>query len=111
MVGDVLRLEDYRLDVDTVIDAGCLHAMTDGEREAYVRSVGRVLRVGGMFHVLCFSEHDAQEDGPRRVRREELEGAFSGPDWEIEELVEARFETNIHKAGARAYRVSVWRRG
>ena len=109
LVGDALSLETLGMDFDTVVDSGLLHAMTDGERAAYVRSVGRVLRQGGMLHVLCFSEHEPGDDGPRRVEKDGLLKSF-GEGWEVVELVDERFETNTHKDGARAFRISVRRR-
>lgn len=108
LVADALTLPDLGLRFDTVIDSGLFHAFTDGEQLAYVASVARVLEPDGMFHILCFGEHEPGDDGPRRVKRSELEQRFTS-GWEIVELCEARFLTNIHEHGARAYRASVRR--
>lgn len=105
VVGDALSMERMTLRFDTVIDSGLLHALTDAQRDAYIESVASVLEPDGWFHVLCFSENEPGTDGPRRVTRAELEDAFR--DWQIVELVDARFATNNHKDGARAYRASL----
>jgi len=106
LVGDALTLEELGLRFDTVIDSGLFHAMRDAEQLAYARSVACVLEPGGMLHVLCFSEHQPGVDGPRRVRRGEIEAVFT-TGWRIEEIVRVRFETNIHPGGAHAYRASL----
>ncbi|MFC1708350.1 methyltransferase domain-containing protein [Planctomycetota bacterium] len=109
LVGDALALETLGMRFDTVIDSGLFHALSDEQQEQYVSSVGGVLRPDGVFHVLCFSEHEPGDTGPRRVRRGEIRAAFAGV-WEISEIVETSFATNIHKEGARAYRASMRRR-
>ena len=110
LVGDALRLEDLGLTFATVIDSGLLHAFTDRERELYVASLGVVLRPGGLGHVLCFSDEEPGTDGPRRVTQVELRAAFAPPAWELLEIAPARFLTNVHADGARAWRATVRRR-
>jgi hypothetical protein len=55
-----------------------------------VGSVHTVLREGGSYCVLCFSER-ATHPGPRRLTREDLDSLFSR-GWRIESLERARFE-------------------
>lgn len=104
LVGDALSMESMALRFDTVIDSGLLHALSDAQREVYIHSVATVLEPDGWFHVLGFSEKEPGTDGPRRLSRAELEDAFR--EWQVVELVDARFQTNNHKNGAEAYRVS-----
>ena len=42
-------------------------------------------------------------EGPRRVGERELIDQFNMRGWLVEEVAEARFETNIHPSGARAW--------
>jgi ubiquinone/menaquinone biosynthesis C-methylase UbiE len=102
LTGDALRLDEFGIEFKTVIDSGLLHAMEDAERALYVRSLERVLEPGGLFHVLCFSDAQPGDDGPRRIREEELRTAFA-ERWQVERLERGRFQTNIHADGAHAW--------
>jgi SAM-dependent methyltransferase len=108
LVHDALRLEELGLTFDTVTDSGLLHAMTDRERELYVASLARVLRPGGLYHVLCFSDAQPGHEGPRRIAPAELRAAFAR-GFRVLAVDEARFVTNIHPGGARALCASIQR--
>jgi SAM-dependent methyltransferase len=110
LVADALRLEQLGMPFDTVVDSGLLHAMTDAEREVYVLQLGRVVRAAGLVHVLCFSDQEPGEDGPRRIAPAELREAFSA-GWTVIAIEPARFRTRARTAGARAWLASVRRPG
>jgi SAM-dependent methyltransferase len=109
LVHDALRLEELGLTFDTVVDSGLLHALDDLERALYVASLGRVLRPGGLCHVLCFSDGEAEGWGPRRIGRAELRAAFA-PGWRVRRVVAARFLSRMYARGARAWLATVARR-
>lgn len=102
LTGDALRLDELSIRFRTVIDSGLLHAMADAERELYVRSLERVLEPGGRFHLLCFSDRQPGDDGPRRLTEQELRRAFAD-GWQVERLERGRFMTHIHEGGAKAW--------
>jgi len=110
-VCDVLTLGScFREDeFDTVIDSGLFHALTDEERPVYVRQVYRVLKDGGQYFMMCFSDKQPGEWGPRRVSKEEIIQAFS-PMFKISYVKDATFESLIHEGGAKAYLVSATKR-
>ena len=64
-VADVLDLGEDLGDFDTVTDSGVFHVFDDEDRPRYERSVHGVLRPGGHLYLLCFSERQPGDWGPR----------------------------------------------
>ena len=50
-----------------------------------------VLKPGGRLFLLCFSDDEPGEQGPRRVSRKEIEVAFA-EGWAVESIEPTRFE-------------------
>ena len=105
-VGDALSLSQLGLTFDTVIDSGVFHVFDDGDRARYVASLASVLEPGGHLYLVCFSEHQPGNFGPRRVRQEELREAFRD-GWAISEIVADTFEVN-RGTGFGADTVQAW---
>jgi SAM-dependent methyltransferase len=102
-VADALALGALGRTFDTVLDSGLFHVFSDEDRARYVQSLGSVVKQHGLLHILCFSDQEPGTDGPRRVGERELINAFFAHGWVVEAVDEARFETNIHPDGARAW--------
>ena len=81
-VVDALSLGDLGVTFDTVIDSGLFHVFDDDDRARYVSSLASVLRPGGHLYLMCFSDRQPGEFGPRRVTQDELRAAF-GAGWTI----------------------------
>jgi SAM-dependent methyltransferase len=92
-VGDVLSLGSLGLTFDTVIDSGVFHVFDDADRARYVTSLGSVLRSGGTCYLMCFSDRQPGTDGPRRVRQDELRGAFRD-GWSVTGITADAFDLN-----------------
>jgi SAM-dependent methyltransferase len=92
-VGDVLDLGALGLTFDTVIDSGVFHVFDDENRARYVASLASVLRPGGACYLLCFSDRQPGDFGPRRVRQEELRAAFSA-GWTVLDIEADTFAVN-----------------
>jgi SAM-dependent methyltransferase len=92
-VADALSLGQLGLTFDTVIDSGVFHVFDDAGRARYVASLASVLEPGGTCYLMCFSERQPGDFGPRRVRQDELRAAF-GDGWEVAGIVPAEFEIN-----------------
>ena len=75
-VADALSLADLGLTFDTVIDSGLFHVFDDQDRARYVASLAAVLRGGGRCYLMCFSDRQPGDFGPRRVSQDELRAAF-----------------------------------
>jgi SAM-dependent methyltransferase len=91
--GDVLRLADLGLTFDTIIDSGVFHVFDDEDRVRYVASLGSVLRPGGRCYLMCFSDRQPGDFGPRRVSQDELRAAF-GDGWAVASIEAEAFEIN-----------------
>lgn len=104
VVGDALRLETLGRRFDTVLDSGLFHVFDDADRALYLASLSRVLRPGGLYHVMCFSDLQPGAMGPRRVSQGELRSAFgAGTGWRLASITEARFAIRMSDEGARAW--------
>jgi SAM-dependent methyltransferase len=76
---------------DTVVDCGLFHVFDDADCAGYVAAVGSVLRPGGHLHLMCFSDRQGGDWGPRRVTEDELRAAF-GTGWRIDGIIRDRFD-------------------
>ena len=114
---DALALETLGRQFDTVLDSGLFHVFSDADRVRYVEGLAHVTRPGGRLILVCFSDEEPGEHGPRRVSRRELENAFA-TGWVIEELRPARFEVvpglkdvSFSEGGPKAWFAVVRRQG
>lgn len=88
---DALELKSLPEVFDSAIDSGLFHVFSDDDRNRYVEGLASVLKPGGRLFLLCFSNEEPGDQGPRRVTRGELEAAFAS-GWEIESIEPSRFE-------------------
>jgi cyclopropane fatty-acyl-phospholipid synthase-like methyltransferase len=92
-VADVLSLGQLGWTFDTVIDSGLFHVFDDEQRARYVTSLASVLRPGGSCYLMCFSDRQPGDWGPRRVRQDELVTAFAD-GWAVTGIVAETFVIN-----------------
>jgi cyclopropane fatty-acyl-phospholipid synthase-like methyltransferase len=92
-VGDALHLSLLTAPVDTIIDSGLFHVFSDSDRTAYVASLAAVLKPGGSAYLMCFSDKQPGDVGPRRVSEPELRAAFAD-GWTIDSITDESFTTN-----------------
>jgi SAM-dependent methyltransferase len=90
-VGDALNLGALGSQFDTLIDSGLFHVFSDEDRARYVASLATALKPGGHLYLMCFSDRQPGDFGPRRVREDELRAAFSD-GWDIESITAESFE-------------------
>lgn len=103
---DALQLASLGRTFDTAIDFGLFHVFSDDDRAAFVSNLAALLRQGGVYHMICFSEHEPGDWGPRRVTQAEIRRSFDR-GWRIEDLQEAVFETNRAPGDVRAWLSSI----
>jgi cyclopropane fatty-acyl-phospholipid synthase-like methyltransferase len=96
-VADVLDLSEHRHGFDTATDSGVFHVFEDQDRPRYERSVREVLRPGGHLFLMCFSERQPGDWGPRRVTQWELRETFTD-GWHVDSIDAAHFATQIEDA-------------
>jgi SAM-dependent methyltransferase len=92
-VGDVLRLGRLGLVFDTVIDSGVFHVFDDPDRARYVSGLASALRPGGTCYLMCFSDRQPGDAGPRRVSQDELRAAFAD-GWSVDGIAGETFDLN-----------------
>ena len=92
-VADALNLAAIGLTFDTVIDCGLFHVFDDEARVRYVASLASVLDPGGTCYLMCFSDRQPGDFGPRRVSQDELRSAFDH-GWTIADITAGTFELN-----------------
>jgi cyclopropane fatty-acyl-phospholipid synthase-like methyltransferase len=85
LVKDALTLKDWSERFDAVIDSGLFHIFSDEDRRRYVAGLATVLKPGGRLFLMCFSDEEPGEQGPRRVSQKELYAAFA-KGWVIESI-------------------------
>jgi SAM-dependent methyltransferase len=93
-VMDALALKNLPEVFDSVIDSGLFHVFSDEDRKRYVEGLATVLKPGGKLFLLCFSDEEPGTQGPRRVSKKELHGAFA-QSWAIESIEPSRFEVRL----------------
>lgn len=76
VVGNFLELPFEDGEFDFVFDMGCFHHVRPWDREKFLGEVHRVLRMGGLYLLVCFSSMN----GPawNHLTREQIIGIFSG---------------------------------
>ena len=91
LVKDATTLKDWTERFDNVIDSGLFHVFSDDDRVRYVEGLRKVLKPGGRLFLMCFSDQEPGEQGPRRVSKKELHDAFA-EGWGIESIEAVQIE-------------------
>jgi SAM-dependent methyltransferase len=107
-VSDARHLEPPGEQFDTVLDCGLFHVFDDEDRQPFVESLGRVLRSGGRYDMLCFSDDEPPGWGPRRVTQAEIREAFAR-GWEVETIEPAELHVTIRAEPVRSWFASIRR--
>jgi len=112
LVGDVLELDKYFHEdsFQAVIDSGLFHSLDDSERERFAKQVFKILMNSGTYFMLCFSDKEPGNWGPRRISKTEIEETFSGL-FRINYIRDAHFTSKTERGGARAYLASMTKTG
>ena len=90
-VANALELGSLGQQFDTIVDSALFHVFEDEDRIRYVASLAAAIRPGGRCHLLCFSDREPGDLGPRRVSEAEIRAAFAD-GWRIESLAPAELE-------------------
>jgi SAM-dependent methyltransferase len=107
-VVDARDLSVLGMRFDTVLDCGLFHVFDDDDRARFVISLGTVVVPGGRYFMLCFSDKEPGDWGPRRVGEDELHRSFAD-GWRFDSLEETVLEITISPEGAQAWLASFTR--
>jgi cyclopropane fatty-acyl-phospholipid synthase-like methyltransferase len=108
LIHDALDLGSLDGPFETVLDSGLFHVLEDADRVRFVEGLRVVTAVGGRYHMLCFSDWQSGDWGPRRVREIEIRQCFSS-GWHIETINAVHFETNLAPYHAHAWHSTMTR--
>lgn len=108
-VHDALALEGLGRRFATVVDSGLFHTFDDRERGRFVTSLAAALTLGGRYYVLCFSEREQRDGGPRRVTQAELRATFDHPPFRVLAIDAAEMATNLDSEGRQAWLARIQR--
>jgi cyclopropane fatty-acyl-phospholipid synthase-like methyltransferase len=108
LVKDTLNLHEIGRTFDTVIDSGLFHTLSDPERPCFIRNLSDVLKPGGTYFMLAFSEREPGGYGPRRITKKEIQASFF-EGWRINEIRAAVFESRTRPEGSQAWLSSITR--
>jgi len=108
LVHDALHLGSLGGTFDTVIDSGVYHIFDDEDRPRYVDSLQSVTAPGARLFLLCFSDLQPGDFGPRRITERELRDSFED-GWRIDALERTTMHTNRGPEGVHAWLASMTR--
>jgi cyclopropane fatty-acyl-phospholipid synthase-like methyltransferase len=98
LVWDAFDLPSLGEQFDTVLDCGLFHLFSDDERPRLVESLAAAVPAGGRYHLLCFSDRQPGDRGPRRVRQDEIRASFA-QCWRVESIEPATIDVTIEPDG------------
>ena len=103
IVHDVLDLGSLGQQFQGVVDSGTFHVFNvESDIRRYVEGLRSVLAPAGTLHLLCFSDAQPGDVGPRRVSQADLRAAFAD-GWSIESIEPATFDVNPPIGPAKAW--------
>jgi cyclopropane fatty-acyl-phospholipid synthase-like methyltransferase len=108
MTWNALELGDMGESFDTVLDCGLFHVFEDPERPKFVDALRASMPVGAQYYMLCFSEHEPGDWGPRRVTQDEIRDSF-GDGWRVETIDPAEIEITLEPWTVHAWLASILR--
>jgi cyclopropane fatty-acyl-phospholipid synthase-like methyltransferase len=91
LVHDALQLGSLDGPFDTVLDCGLFHVFNDEDRRAYVESLKAAIAPGGRYFMLCFSDRQPGDWGPRRVTEGGIRASFA-EGWRVDSIEPAALE-------------------
>jgi SAM-dependent methyltransferase len=102
LVADATALETLGRTFDVAMDCGLFHTFSDTDRIRFERSLRGILRPGARYVLLCFSENQPGDFGPRRVTQSEIRATFA-TGWTVDSITPERFAAKLPGGGAEAW--------
>jgi cyclopropane fatty-acyl-phospholipid synthase-like methyltransferase len=98
LVHDALELTSLGEQFDTVLDCGLFHLFDNDSRVVYVDQLRSALPAGGRYFMLCLSDKQPGELGPRRVSETEIRSCFAD-GWQLDSVSPAEIATTTGPVG------------
>jgi cyclopropane fatty-acyl-phospholipid synthase-like methyltransferase len=107
-VWNALDLASLDQRFDTVLDCGLFHVFGDDDRVRFVESLATVTTPGARYHMLCFSDRQPGDWGPRRISQQEIRTSFAR-GWRVDSIEAATFDVTLDPAGVQAWQAAITR--
>jgi cyclopropane fatty-acyl-phospholipid synthase-like methyltransferase len=107
-VANALALPSLGRQFQTVLDCGLFHVFSDPDRVSFVESLSGVVPSGGRYFMLCFSERQPGDTGPRRVTQQEIRESFRS-GWRVDSIEPVTLEVTLGPEGIAAWLASLTR--
>jgi len=108
LVWNALDLASLGETFDTVLDCGFFHVLGDEDRTAFAASLEAAMPPGGRYFMLCFSDRQPGEFGPRRVSQNEIRASFTD-GWRVEKIEPAKMDARVRPEGILAWLAHITR--
>jgi cyclopropane fatty-acyl-phospholipid synthase-like methyltransferase len=78
---------------DVILDAALFHLFSNEDRQIYVKNLEYLIKPGGLYILLCFSEKEIRKNKPRHVKKCDLDQLFSSKNgWTIDSTEDVIYE-------------------
>jgi SAM-dependent methyltransferase len=104
---DALQLPTLGEQFDTGLDSGLFHVLDPATRIEFAHALRAVMRTGGRYYILCFSDQQPGTWGPFRISQEEIRNTFHA-GWAVESIEPSRFQVRTLPGGAHAWLVRLF---
>jgi cyclopropane fatty-acyl-phospholipid synthase-like methyltransferase len=108
LIWNALQLDALNEQFDTVLDCGLFHVFEDDDRPRFVDSLRRAVPSGGRYYMLCFSDRQPGDWGPRRITQDEIRANFDR-GWRIDSIEATKINVTTDPDGAHAWLASITR--
>jgi len=99
---DALQLPALGDQFDTGLDSGLFHVLDPESRPEFAKALRSVVRTGGRYYILCFSDLQPGTWGPYRISQQEIRKVFQD-GWAVESIEPGRFVVRTLPDGALAW--------
>lgn len=108
LVISTLRMTELDEQFDTVLDCGMFHLLRGEERLRFTDSLRAVLRPGGRYFMMCFSDQQPGYGAAQRISQQEIISTF-GDGLCIDSIESTRQEENRSPGSVPAWLVKITR--
>ena len=108
LVWNALELASLGEPFDAVLDCGLFHVFDDDDRRAFVDSLRAAVRRDGRYFMLCFSDRQPGDWGPRRITEDEIRAAFA-QGWRIDSIEPTILDIRIGPDGIQGWLARITR--
>jgi SAM-dependent methyltransferase len=108
LVWNALKLASLGGQFDTVLDSGLFHVFDDDDRRSFVESLRAGIKTGGRYFMLCFSDRQPGDWGPRRITQDDIRTSFD-KGWQVESIDAVTLDTRMGPEGVLGWLASITR--